>query len=329
MFWPSELSEKEAELSVIPELLKSQDQFISILSVQVDQVSSLFSIVDSAQMPGNLFLKHLVVLADFGGEMLQRVNNEFDKLFPNHVLDYFWDGTRTSYAFESLPVSGKLTNNKLGISGKRLFEKQPLSVLHKDVIALLLLGNSCLDESTANVLTKCEIGNYLGQPDELSKFIKQRYIWVSRITAGSQSNSLGQLAQQFVRDYLEQELACLNVRITSNGCIPGVSHRKESTGRPTTFDLVLNHKEQYVAVEVSFQVTTNSVIERKAGQAQARYRQIKEQNYKIAYVLDGAGNFQRESALSVICEYSDCTVAFSKDELNVLVQFIKGYFLLE
>jgi hypothetical protein len=78
----------------------------------------------------------------------------------------------------------------------------------------------------------------------------------------------------------------------------------------------------YVAIEVSFQVTTNSVIERKAGQARARYEQVTRAGHKIAYVLDGSGNFQRDAALRVICAHSHCTVAFSRSELDVLSQFL-------
>ena len=46
-------------------------------------------------------------------------------------------------------------------------------------------------------------------------------------------------------------------------------------------------------------------------------------NY-IAYILDGAGNFQRESALSTICDYSDCTIAYSEEEFDVLIEWIKS-----
>ena len=78
------------------------------------------------------------------------------------------------------------------------------------------------------------------------------------------------------------------------------------------------------AIEVSFQVTTNSTIERKAGQAQARQNLLHEKGHKIAYVIDGAGNFQRRSALSTICRFSDCTVTFRDDELASLAEFLKN-----
>lgn len=90
--------------------------------------------------------------------------------------------------------------------------------------------------------------------------------------------------------------------------------------------MVVTNTYKYLAIEVSFQVTTNSTIERKSGQAKTRYEQIEQAGHRIAYVLDGAGNFQRETALRVICSYSHCTVAFSHSELDILCNFIREYF---
>lgn len=324
MFWPSELSEEAAKLSVIPKLLVTQDEFIAILCVPVTDLDSMFKVVNASSFSGNLFLKHLVILADFGGEQLQRVNSNFKMLFPNNRIEYIWNGRRKTYQFQKLPVSN-LTNNKLGISSQKLLKERKLDKLLQDVAAILILGSACTNEVTAEVLSKCEIGEYLGQPDNLEKFIKQRYIWVSRITMGAKANNLGQLAQQFVMDYIGKNLSIENVKFSSNGTIPGITHTDEQANRPTSFDIVVSRENKYIAVEVSFQVTTNSVIERKAGQAQARYNQIENSGYKIAYVLDGAGNFQRETALQTICSYSHCTVAFSSSELNVLCEFIRRY----
>jgi len=58
-FWPSELVELEADLSIVPTLLKTQDQFLSIIGVETPDLESLFVIVESATLPANLFLKHL------------------------------------------------------------------------------------------------------------------------------------------------------------------------------------------------------------------------------------------------------------------------------
>ena len=248
------------------------------------------------------------------------------------MLTYLWGAKdnieRRKYHFKVLPVK-TLNNDKLGLSGSKLLANQRLSDLHKDVITLLLVGNAAANEELASILTKCEINQYLGQPDQLDRFIHQRYIWVSRITGGSQSNNLGQLAQQFVLTYLKDHVSVADITYASNGHLPGVRHSGDNDKRETTFDLVLAKDDKYLAIEVSFQVTTNSVIERKAGQAQARYKQIRAKGYRIAYVLDGAGNFQRGSALRTICAHSDCTVAFSQPELEVLCRFIRTYFTNE
>jgi len=326
MFWSSELSKEEAELSIVPKLLETQDQFIAILGVGVSSLDGLFQIVDSSAFSANLFLKHLIVLADFGGEMLQRLNSQFNSIFPSRKLDYLWNAQNYCYNFRVLPMRGQLNNSKLGITGKKLLENKPLSDLYKDIIAVLLFGSSSTDEKTAEILAKCEIGNYIGQPDKLQKFLKHRYIWVSRITSGSQSNTLGQITQAVVKKYLSDNLDIPSVKIKQNGNLPGVSHN-EDKNRLTTFDIVVSKEDKYVAIEVSFQVTTNSVIERKAGQAKSRFEQIENLGYKIGYVLDGAGNFQRENALKIICSYSHCTVAFSTYELDVLCDFLMEYFL--
>lgn len=326
-FWPTELSQMEANLSVIPLLLETQDQFIHILSIETNELDKLFDIIEASTLSANLFLKHLVILADFGGEMLERVSREFESLFPDGKLNYLWRDQHRSYIFRALPKQ-KFSNTSLNIDGKKLSTKFPLNDLQRDAITLLLFGSAYSDDDleVASTLAKCEIGNHLGKPDSLAAFIKQRYIWVSRIIGGAKSNNLGQLAQKFVGQYLEDHLSLPEIKVQTNGRLPGVTHTDLTTGRLTSFDLVVTNGIKYVAVEVSFQVTTNSVIERKSGQARARYEQIEAAGHKIAYVLDGSGNFERETALRTICAHSHCTVAFSRTELDVLCEYLTQYF---
>ncbi len=326
-FWSSELSEMESKLSIIPLLLKTQDQFINIISVETPSLEKLFTVIESSSLPANLFLKHLVILADFGGEMLQRVSAEFKTLFPAGELHYFWLDEQRTYKFRALPIH-KFNNKALKIDGKELLNAHPLDELQKDAIALLLFGSAYSDENqeVASTLAKCEIGEYLGKVGELTAFVKQRYIWVSRITGGATANNLGQIAQKFVAEYISEHLGLENVEFYPGGRLPNVTHTDSTTERMTSFDIVVTDREKYVAIEVSFQVTTNSTIERKAGQAQARYEQADKAGHKIAYVLDGAGNFQRETALRTICSFSHCTVAFSRSELDVLCQFLREQF---
>ena len=268
-----------------------------------------------------------MILADYGGEMLKQVSREFRHLFPDGKLNFFWHGQIQQYTFLALPRR-KLSNKTLRIDGKEILNDYALNDLQKDAIALLMFGSTYSDtnEQTAAALDKCEIGNFLGHPDDLTRFVKQRYIWVSRITGGAKANSLGQFAQRYVQEYLQDNLGLSKFEVRRGGRLPNVSHTDTNTGRLTSFDLVVTNSRKYVAIEVSFQVTTNSVIERKAGQARPRYEQIENAGHKIAYVLDGAGNFQREAALKTLCSYSHCTVAFSKAELETLCQFLREEF---
>lgn len=330
MWWPTEIARKESESSIIPKLIETQDQFISILSVPVSGIERLFDVIKMTELPGNLLLKHLVVLADFGGEQLQRVNSDFDALFPadengQRTMKYRRGASLLTHTFQTLPVSGKLTNDRLSISGKKLLNKRPFDALSRDVAMLLMFGSAAENETVAENLASCEIGDYLGKPDELADFVKQRYIWVSRITGGARSNTMGQLAQAYVKEYLQAHIGIPGLNIVSNGALPGVYEREEN--KPSKFDVVVDNGTKYAGVEVSFQVTTNSVIERKAGQARGRFDQINDAGYRVAYVLDGVGNIAaRGNALSDICRHSHCTVAFTPAELDVLCEFLRSYF---
>lgn len=319
-WWPDTLVALEAESSIIPTLIRTQDQFISILTLSdAKNPSTVFDVIRAASFPANMFLKHLMVLTDFGSEPLQRINRDFREYFPENKLVYAIDGEEQSYQFSALPARGTLNNKKMNTDVKGIVVSQPLSPFYKDLIIILLFGSNAVDDQISNIFSKCLVGNMMGQADELKEFIKQRYIFVSRITGGAQANGLGNSAQVYAERYLQTKLG-RDYTVRSNGHIPGVSHNNRTE---TTFDLSIEHNGKYVGVEISFQVTTNSTIERKAGQAQARKLAVERTGNYIAYIIDGAGNFQRESALTTICQYSHCTVAYTDAEFDVLVAFIK------
>ena len=327
MWWPSFLAEQEALSSIIPGLLQSQDQFLSILTLARDNPGQVFQVIAASGFPPNLFLKHLVVLADFGGETIQRVNVQFYSLFPRdeaiaqNRFDFVWNEKEYSYSFAAMPAKGSLNNRRLQIDAGGLLRVSTLDGLTKDMIMLLLHGASSTNELAAAVFHKCEIGSLLGRGEELEKYVKQKYIWVSRITGGAQANALGQVAQTYLHEFLRANLGA-SYEVVRNGHIEGIT---QNDGRTLiSFDLVVGKGERKVAIEVTFQVTTNSTIERKSGQAASRYRALKERGHYIAYVVDGAGNFQRRSAISTLCANSDCTVAYTDDEFAVLAQFIRS-----
>lgn len=270
-------------------------------------------------MSPNLFLKHLMILTDFGGEPLQRINKDFDEYFPNSKISINFDNRLIDYRFLALPCRGTLNNKKMLTDCDHINISTELTGFFKDIIVLLLYGGKCTDGRIKHIFSKCIICDICGNAERINNFIKQRYIYVSRITGGSQANDLGNNAQTYVENFLRHNLPESYI-VRNTGHIPGVTQNNRT---PTTFDLTVERHGRYVGVEISFQVTTNSTIERKAGQAESRQRDVHANGHWIAYILDGAGNFQRVSALQTICQYSDCTVAYTESEFNFLIQFIQ------
>jgi hypothetical protein len=56
VFWPTDLSRKAFEQSVIPLLLETQEQFIAFLTLPVPDIDTLLEFVERSTFPPNLFL---------------------------------------------------------------------------------------------------------------------------------------------------------------------------------------------------------------------------------------------------------------------------------
>lgn len=320
-FWPNELTEQEKNLSIIPKLIETQDKFISLLNISDASPTAWKETLNSTtSLPANLFLKHLVVLSDIGGEKLMRFKRELPNIFTDGNMNFTWNGNQYSYMFQTLNQRKNWANTTLFIDGDGLSEAKGLTPMIEDICMLLLFGGVSNPDNLPEIITeKCIIGSMLGKSEELETFVKQRYIWVSRITGGATANALGQLSQNYVKEFLERELP--HWRINQDQ-LTNVSQNERTN---LSVDIVAKAPNNVIcAIEVSFQVTTNSTIERKAGQARTRQELLHSHGHKIAYVIDGAGNFERRSALTAICQYSDCTVSFKDEELHKLVEYLKG-----
>lgn len=322
LFWPQEILARESSVSILPLLLKTQDKFISILNLADAAPDAWKKLVDiSAEMKGNLFLKHLMVLSDLGGEALNKLP-PLGNYFRDSRMTYFWREKKYAYHFKVIHQKVPLANSSLGVDGKALLKGVPLNAKMEDVAMLLLHGAASLGDSLSeDIKGKCAIGSLMGHPEEIEKFVRQSYIRVSKQVAGATANAMGQLAQDFVIEKLKTLLP--NWAFIRNGTLPKVSQTGGDT--ETAFDVVaVSPTKKYFGIEVSFQFTTNSVIERKAGQAEARMSLVHAAGHKICYVIDGAGNINvRASAVRNICKYSDCTIALSLPEISVLAAFLQ------
>lgn len=321
-FWPTELAQREQTSSIIPKLIKSHEKFIGILYVADASPSAWKEVLRATKdMPANLFLKHLIVLSDVGGEKLKRYRTNIAHFFIHRTMTFRWKNEKHEYKFRSLNDVRGWSNAALRVDGAGLAGGAELTPAMEDVAMLLIYGGASLDPKVPDdILERCVIGSLIGRKRELDTFVRQRYIQVSPVTGGAATNRMGQLLQSYVREHLKNALPIWDF---SRHTIPGISQNEGRTDM--SFDLVARSPAgKCCAIEISFQVTTNSTIERKAGQAGDRQRLLHRLGHKIAYVIDGAGNFERKSALKTICAHSDCTVTIQDQELDQLADFIRA-----
>ena len=323
LYWPEEIMHASDVDVTLPLLIKTQKKFISILNLATKTPTSWHdAIKTTSSISESMFLKHLMVLSDLGGEALNKLT-PLENFFEKQMLKFDWNGSEHHYKFKEIHKKCSLTNSALKADAKYLPKNLPLSDKGYDVSMLIMSGGlSTNGNLPSDIADKCSLGSYIGDIDGLENFLKQRYIEVSRQVTGASANALGQITQKFVKKRLEENLSN-DFEVISNGVLPGVTHQAD--GNETTFDVVVKSPNQvYFGIEVSFQVTTNSTIERKAREAKAVMRSAHKENHKVCYVIDGAGNINvRKNAVSTLCDNSDCTVAMSETEIKLLADYIK------
>lgn len=328
MWWPKEIRDYADKLSILQTLLNTQEKFISILKLSNrEDANSIFNIMQASEFSIKCFLKHLMILTDVGAEPLQRINAQFYELFPNGKMQYVINEKTHTYTFKALPIQSKLNNEKMRVDTlENMLSDKCDENLTKDVIMLLLFGGACKSDKTRAVMYRCTVSDYIGNDEKIELHVRQNYIRVSRIIAGRTANDLGNSIQNYAADYLRVLLGD-EYNIRTFGTIPGVSINDGKT--EAKFDIVIDkiadksRYKPYVGVEVSFQETSNSTVERKGQDAAARFLAVVAKRSYVAYIIDGAGNFSRRAAGDVMCANSHCNVGCTHEEFNVLAQFIK------
>ncbi|CAE6727606.1 hypothetical protein [Candidatus Nitrotoga fabula] len=322
LHWPEKILCAAGNASVLPLLLKTQDAFISLLKVaNKSPLAWSEAIKQSNAITGPVFLKHLMVMTDLGGEALNKLP-PLSNYCPSGVLLFDWGGKKYEYKFKEIQNKCSLANSALRVDSKKLLEGGDFTPRMLDVAMLLMFGSTASNDSLPmEVKDRCIIGTLIGHSDELDKFAKENYIRVSRQVGGATSNALGQLAQDYVVSCLKEMLPP-NWIVSKDSSMPNVSH--SANGNGTNFDVVaISPKGKYFGIEVSFQVTTNSVIERKARESESLMSSVHAAGHKICYVIDGAGNINiRQNAVGIICSHSDCTVAMSESEMKHMANYL-------
>lgn len=324
LHWSKEMLERAGALSALPVLLETQDEFIALLKVASKTPTSWKSVLnESRSLTPSIFLKHLMVLSDLGGEALNKLaplSNSFDSC----NINFLWDDSEYKYCFKEIGEKCSLTNSALKVDAKGVIHNKTLTDRMHDVIMLLMFGSLDLsNELPKESQDRCNIGLLLGNPDAIEQFVKENYIKVSKQLSGEKANSLGHASQTYVSKLLKDILPD-NWVIQEEASLTGVNHLEE--GKLTNFDLVVKSpSRKEFGIEISFQVTTNSTIERKARESQSLHKKAQAMNHRLCYVIDGAGNINvRKRAVAIIFENSDCTVSMSKNEIEYLAQYMLG-----
>ena len=326
-WWPKEVRDEAQKVSILQYLLDTQERFISLLTLaDRDKPEKTFALLEASGFEYHLFLKHLILLTDVGSEPIQRFNAAFKEIFPKGELEYVVNNKKKRYKFGKLPIKGTANNKRMQIDTVENLQKPCRDrELTKDLIMLLFFGSASAMASTRAILYKCSAHEYIGQEEMIKKFVRQNYIRVSRIVGGKMATDLGNVAQGYAVKYLAEHLGDA-YNVVNAGTIPGV---KMDDDKDVTFDIVVDRKDDngrfkgYVGIEVSFQETSNSTIERKAREAQARFRNTNNKRCYVAYIIDGAGNFSRTAAATDLCNNSHCNVAYTPSEFDLLIEFIK------
>ena len=298
-WWPKEVRDEAMKVSILQYLIDTQEKFISLLTLaDGNKPEKLFGLLDASDFEYHLFLKHLALLTDVGSEPIQRINTTFKEIFPNKELTYKLGRKEYRYTFITLPIKGKPNNEKMQIDTMENLQAACKNKnLTKDLIMLLIYGAASTTPRTRAILYKCNAFEYLGK----------------------------EVAQVYALNYLSERLGD-NYNLINNGTIPGV---KLDDDKDATFDIVVDRRDddgrykKYVGIEVSFQETSNSVAERKGREAQARFRNTNNKRCFVAYIIDGAGNFSRPAAMNDMCNNSHCNVAYTPEEFDLLIEFIK------
>lgn len=322
LHWSDELLEAASKESILYNLLNTQDEFISILKVATQTPLSWKIVLEqSKNLTLPLFTKHLMILCNLGGETLNKIL-PIEEYFPDVKIRFPWGDDFEEYTFNTINNVSSLTNSSLKLTHKTIKGNGHSLLLLTDLVMILMYGSIGVNDILPPAYKeRCIVGSILGNPDQIDKFIKENYIRVSTQIKGAESNSLGHFAQNYVTDLLVEYLP-KNWKVTMEGSLSGVAHNED--GSETNFDVVVvSPKAIEFGIEVSFQVTTNSVIERKARDSSALISRAKEKGHHVCYVIDGAGNINiRKKAVETICTNSNCTVALSKSEIKHLAGYL-------
>jgi len=316
-FWTKKIRSIKNEDSSLNELINTRDKFMEILENE-----SLDTIVNSLLNPEKplavkLTITHLMRATDGSAELLDRIKDYviFKKISKVTILK---NGNTRDYNLKAIGTSfkKKLSNEEISKAQDGLAE---------DIITILLFGSQFKEFQEFLTLKKLSLGKLIGDKKNLHSYFESLYLKVSRQASGISTAASGTGPQDVVEKKLQDYFkGNSNISKVSGSRIRGVG----SDPNGQQFDLVYEIKKNgaastFVAIEIAFQETTNSVIERKSKQAVQLFDVFNKKGHYLCFAVDGAGYFSRSKATKDIIKHSHLTVTFQDQELEKLCKFIE------
>ena len=319
LWWPDEIRDEVAASSFKDAMLATFPVFQQTLKESADLdslIQKVKELNEEDKLPANLFLRHCMLFADLGWESVKKWYGEtYSEMFPGGKFK------AGEIEFE-MP---RLTQSKLRVSSSNIKDSYSYELSPDQLeqilacIRLLFMGS----HSSLNQLDRCDLSNYFDDEDG-GLFVADaamKYIEVSKQTSGAAATASGdmlekKIAIEPINAYLSENFPELEyVSKTSHEFVPGHTLVSDQW-------FVNEENNRAVALEVSFQETTNSVIERKRKDAENR-KNLFPDNCKSAFVIDGVGSIEhRQNAVREILSNADIVVTARADEILRLADYI-------
>jgi hypothetical protein len=233
------------------------------------------------------------------------------------------DSYKTAYKIKRLGTSftKRLTNEEISGANEALLS---------DLFHVLCYGSVTDEFLNFSSFKRFRLAEICGKPEAVENYFESLYLDVSRQLTQISAQSGGSFLNDFVKSHLSAGFKCnSSIKWVANRRVPKTGDNRARELGGEQFDLVYivqpasGSKAIYVAIEVAFQETTNSVMERKARQACANFEHFERMGDKLCFVIDGAGYLSgRPKALRDIIQNSHFHVALKPEELTRLCQYM-------
>ncbi|MGO3724955.1 MAG: DpnII family type II restriction endonuclease [Staphylococcus equorum] len=256
------------------------------------------------EIPTEILLKNLMIILDTSAETLDRI-----AMYLNYKgIDHLTIDNQVI----KMKKLGK--DKKISLSNKNIANAD--NALKHDIISILSFGYSSVEIGRFSSIKFCKLSKFANNPDLLDQHL--RYLPL---------NSSSQIKQLRAVNFGQQLEKLVLKKIASVQEKLGFELSLDRRYFGQQFDLVLEKSDKFVVIEIAFQETTNSTLERKGKQAKnGLYESINAKGNKLIYIVDGAGYFKRIRALENLIEYSHFITNVSDEGLEDLIIFLEDYF---